>query len=356
MRIVVNDIVAVPESGGVFSILEDFYNKIINQQDKNEWIFLLSDKYFFETKNVKIMVFPEIKKNWFKRIQFELYTGKNVIKNLKPDVYLSLQNTMTLGLQNCRCITYVHQPLFYQKNITFSFLKKSERNLAIHQRLIGRFINYTLKKTKPEIVVQTNWMKEALVAQKVSIDKRVHVIPPQLDLSFSKSVPELNHSFFYPSIIRPYKNHSLIIKAIKSLSKQNDNFVVKITGNSNELSFIHGAIPKQIDFTGIINREKVFEEYKKSVLIFPSLMETYGLPLMEAKLSGTLIFAADLNYAHEVLGEYPNAYYFNPYKEEELSNLMLKFLNGDLKIKRINSLDIKHSNNDLYHFVTAVFK
>ena len=68
MRIVVNDIAATPNAGGVYSILEDFYNEVVKNDNKNKWFFLLSGKYFKETDNVKIIVREDLKKSKVKRL------------------------------------------------------------------------------------------------------------------------------------------------------------------------------------------------------------------------------------------------------------------------------------------------
>ena len=39
-------------------------------------------------------------------------------------------------------------------------------------------------------------------------------------------------------------------------------------------------------------------------LVFPSTIETFGLPLIEAASMGKPIIASDLDYAREVLGQY----------------------------------------------------
>jgi len=51
--------------------------------------------------------------------------------------------------------------------------------------------------------------------------------------------------------------------------------------------------------------------YTKSVLIFPSYIETFGLPILEAKLSRCPIVAADTAFAREILCRYKIVKFFN---------------------------------------------
>ncbi|WP_158649198.1 glycosyltransferase [Lactiplantibacillus plantarum] len=356
--IVVNDIVATPGSGGVFSILDDFYHQVVDLDKENTWYFLLSGNYFQETENVKILTFTDIKRNWFKRLEFELFSGSKVINLLKPDIYMSLQNTMTFGVNADTKIAYVHQPLAFQSKIRFSFFKENERSLAVHQKLIGRFINFTLRKTKPTIIVQTNWMKNSILKKRISTDQMVKIIRPVQNIDEKVVACELNNEFFYPSVVRTYKNHKVIFNAIEILNKKNlSNFKVKITGSKED--FIAQKIDKKVMLTGMLSRDDVYQEYTKSVLIFPSLMETYGLPLAEAKKVGTIIFAADTEYAHDVLGEYENAYYFDPSNAKELADLMEKFLKHKISLKAVKNEREKMNEvrtSDLFHEILSVGK
>lgn len=108
------------------TVLKDFYTDIVKNHVDIEWIFLLGDNYLQETKNIKVYTFSEIKQNWFKRIKFELYSGARIINRLDADIYISLQNTATLGVKSKQYV-YFHQVIPYQTTVKFSFLEK--RNL-----------------------------------------------------------------------------------------------------------------------------------------------------------------------------------------------------------------------------------
>lgn len=64
----------------------------------------------------------------------------------------------------------------------------------------------------------------------------------------------------------------------------------------------------KIEYLGRIPYERVLAMYKAcDALVFPSYIETYGLPLIEAASLGIPIIAADLPYAREVLAGYDGA-------------------------------------------------
>ena len=69
-----------------------------------------------------------------------------------------------------------------------------------------------------------------------------------------------------------------------------------------------------IQLVGKISYEKVLEYYKNSdLLIFPSYIETLGLPLIEAKKFNLNILAVDLPYSREAIGSYKNVKYFKSF-------------------------------------------
>ena len=73
-------------------------------------------------------------------------------------------------------------------------------------------------------------------------------------------------------------------------------------------------------------REQMAQRYSESILLFPSYLETVGLPLLEAKQYGAPIIASDCAYAHETVGEYENVSYFSAMRGEELAAQMERWI------------------------------
>lgn len=74
---------------------------------------------------------------------------------------------------------------------------------------------------------------------------------------------------------------------------------------------------------GKIPYERVLEYYKSSdLMIFPSKLETLGLPLMEAKHFNLNILAIDLPYSREVIGNYEKSCYIKIENEWKIKMLI----------------------------------
>ncbi len=337
MRIVVNDVAA--SKTGALSILKDFYQYVKDHDTENEWVFLLGGNYLAETDRIRVVLLEDVKKSRLKRLLFEGFSFQKVLKDLKPDVYFSMQNTLPRGYAGKQAL-YVHQPLGYQNVKRFSLFKKSEREYAIYQHLIAKLIDASVKRADL-IIVQTGWMREAVLAKThVPKDKVVKILPTIADLSqYAAGVNPSPDTFFYPSGNISYKNHSLLYMAAGLLVQRGlTDFKIYVTLTAEEL---RQHLPQDADekilshfvCMGRVEREEVLKMYQKSTLVFPSYIETFGYPPAEARQIGTLVLSSDCPFSREVLDGYENAYYFDPFDAKVLSDLMEDVITGKIALK-----------------------
>ncbi|GHV13857.1 hypothetical protein FACS189491_09380 [Spirochaetia bacterium] len=122
-------------------------------------------------------------------------------------------------------------------------------------------------------------------------------------------------TFFYPADGYSYKNHEIIIRALALLSMKNPLLInnIRVIFTLDSLPFelrnlIHeNNLTQIVHLIGKIAYTDVLSYYKSAdALLFPSKMESFGLPLIEATCFGLPVIAADLPYAREVLGNYSN--------------------------------------------------
>jgi hypothetical protein len=334
MKVMVFDVPA--EDGGALSVLKDFYHEVVNHEDKSiQWIFILSKPMFCETENVKIIRFPWIKKSWIHRLYFDQVIAPKLVKKMRPERVFSLQN-VTIPRVRVNQIIYVHQSLPFVK---YKFSFKDNKVFWIYQNIISKVIYKSIKKSQ-KVIVQTNWFKESCIEKTGVCDNKLKVVPPTVNVNIKNYfLTSENHlsTFFYPAGPSFYKNHRVIIEACERLKREGViGHKVIFTLNGNETDHIANLykIVKEkmlpIEFIGNIDREKVFEWYSKSILIFPSYIETYGLPMLESKLTKGIIFAGDTPFAHEILDGYGNAYFFDVFHGEQLSRLMKEAINKKL--------------------------
>lgn len=349
MRIVVNDIAA--NSGGAMTILRDFYRCVCETDQENEWIFLLGDKYFEETDRVKILTFPQVKSSGLEKLKFDFFKGKKIIGQLCPDVVLSLQNIITFGLKVPQ-ITYVHQSIPFQSDKRFSFFNKREYKLAIYQYIIGSIIKRSIKKAD-RTIVQTAWMKEAVCRKCKIPEEKVSVIPPNVNDVSAYACDKVFDptSFFYPTSAPIYKNNDCLFSAADILTSEGYQFTLTVTLSKEKER-------ENVSCVGRIPYAEVFEHYQGGTLVFPSYVESFGYPLVEARAMGTVILASDCSFSHELLDGYENAYFFDPFSPQQLANLMKDVLEGRILKKdvRAQNVEVRNTWTDVINEMTSTVK
>jgi glycosyltransferase involved in cell wall biosynthesis len=320
MKIMVFDVAA--ESGGALSVLNDFYDKY-KADLNNEYIFIVSKPKLEETPDLKVLRYPWVKKSWLHRLYFDNYVAPKLVKKYGVDEIFSLQNVIVPYSKLYQTV-YVHNSLpfsEYRFSITENWL------LWTYQNILSKGIYKSIKKAN-RVIVQTQWMKKACVDKLNVHSEKIVVEPPKINIEvkncFQPSKQNLS-TFFYPASGVEFKNHSVIVEACTKLRKEGINnyrIIFTLYGNENNvISELHKKVKEQelpIDFIGSISREKVFEYYSNSVLIFPSYIESSPLPLSEAKMHGTPVLASNCAFSHEILDNYDKVEFFDPFKSEEL--------------------------------------
>ena len=328
MRILVNDLAA--SRTGALAVLKSFYDYVCENDTENEWIFLISGEYLEPKDNIKVATYPGVKKSWMHKLWFDLFSGRKVINKYSPDYVLSLQNIITRGVK-CRSGVYIHQAIPFQSEKKFSFFKRDEMIFAVYQHLIGSFIKSSARRAD-DVFVQTDWMKEAVAERsRVNADKISVVRMSAVEFERSRSPRTSYNGFFYPAgFPAVYKNHDCIYKACSYLDRDGCEYKVLLTLDKGP-----EPVSNRVEFIGAQNKSQMQKNYEENALVFPSYIETVGLPLIEARSVGTVILASDCAFSKEVLAGYENAYFFDPFRPESLAELMRRVITGEIKPKEI---------------------
>ena len=102
-----------------------------------------------------------------------------------------------------------------------------------------------------------------------------------------------------------------------------------------------GAI-SQVKFIGRQTKGAMAMQYSEaSAVVFPSKLETWGLPITEGKIYGLPLLVADLPYARETVGSYDLVSFFPAESSQALADLMQSML-----VKNWQPSGNHHSNLD----------
>ncbi len=237
-------------------------------------------------------------------------------KKLKPDnILLCFGNLPPLFKPKCKVV------LFIQNRYIISDISLNNFSLRIRLRIyVERLWFNTRCKAVNEFVVQTPSMKIALVERlsrlKLDVANKavVKVLPFwwQGENSTTKFASRDTEDiktldFIYPASGEPHKNHWNLIDAFILLAEEGYYPSLVLTLDEVKYSSLLEAIwfakekyNLKISNAGFLPHRQMYDFYRKSrYLIYPSLHESFGIPLLEAKQFGLPIVAGELDYVRD---------------------------------------------------------
>lgn len=251
------------------------------------------------------------------RVRFDAFGFRRLVdeRGINPDVILSFQNT-AVSYTCPKQIVYFHQ-LFAVLDSRWSLFKSEERKFFLYSTLYPKYVKHYLRHAT-DVVVQADFIKE-LFSRKFNFNSdHIHVIRPNCNIKeLSETAPypfkEAKYNLFYPVRAFFYKRFDVLAEAMALLKRQ--DIKVHLTFRAEELPSLQKRIHElhvenNFVFHGSLPFETVQSMYLASTaLVFPSDVETQGLPLVEAATMGLPIIVNDLPYAHDAIRGYEGATY-----------------------------------------------
>jgi glycosyltransferase involved in cell wall biosynthesis len=324
--------------GGPLSVLKDCLHAIENskQFDNCEFVLLVHKKDLFDINSYRKIVFiefPKSRTSYFYRLYYEYFYFKGFAKDYEIDFWFSLHD-ISPNVGTIPQAVYCHNTSpFKEVNLKELFVQPTVFLFTLFYSYIYKI---NIKKNK-YVVVQQLWIKDEFIKRfSVQNDKIVIAKPqePKIDVdSIKDDINETIRSFVFPTFPRSFKNIEAIGEAVRILNKEGiGGFLVTVTidGSENKYSRIicdkYGKLD-HLNLIGLQPRETVYQLYKDSdCLIFPSKLESWGLPISEYKQFRKPIIVANLPYAKETIGSYEKAKFFNPCDAQELAGYMKEFI------------------------------
>lgn len=315
--------------GGPLSIYYDCLNTIIAMRLYNEYhitAFVHKKELFVKyEEKIEIIELPKSRKNYIYRLYYEYFYFSYYSKQRDIDIWISLHD-ITPKVYAKKRYTYCHNPSPFMddslkriKNIRFGFT-------YILFAYFYKFLYGINIKNATAIIVQQDWMRNEFV--KMYDVKKVVVARPVTENRVPiNNVPSKDKIIFvFASYPRFFKNFEQICEACKRVDDSTFEVWLTIDGSENNYAksiYKKYSSVKAIKWKGLQTREEVFRWYEVSnALIFPSKLETWGLPISEYKNTGKDILLIDLPYAHETLGEYEKVMFFAKDSPDSLANCM----------------------------------
>jgi glycosyltransferase involved in cell wall biosynthesis len=333
--------------GGPLSVYRDFLNAIVENDihKNNEITIFVHKKELFKDYDgcFEIIELPKSRKSYFNRCYYEYVYFHRYSKKEEIDCWISIHD-MTPNVVAKQVYTYCHNATPFFKATSFEW--KFNKTVFFFSLLYKFLYRINIKKTT--VIVQQQWMR-AEFEKMYGIEGAIVAYPginapnkEEIEVSKSEEV-----TFIYASYPRTFKNFEGILEACKQLNLENLKYIVQITLSGNENKYSQYLYDKykdveNVEWIGLQKREALFACYAKSdCLIFPSKLETWGLPITEYKEYNKPIILSDLPYAHETLGDYNSAIFFNPNSVSELASAMKAIIEGNAQFLPAKKENIK---------------
>ncbi|MDO8573890.1 MAG: glycosyltransferase family 1 protein, partial [Candidatus Daviesbacteria bacterium] len=166
-------------------------------------------------------------------------------------------------------------------------------------------------------------------ATKLDLIKKIKINPEKVTVAYEgynkdkfKKDPEVNSLkgyYLFVGTVQPRKNLERVIKAVAKIKNKN----LIIVGSRGWLSDKIYQLPKElgiedrVKFLGHVPDEELPPLYSNAeALLFPSLFEGFGLPILEAQACGCPVITSNISSMPEVAGK--GAIYVDPYSVDDI--------------------------------------
>lgn len=208
--------------------------------------------------------------------------------------------------------------------------------LRIKKGIFGALLWIVAHRTK-HVVSISNYTKDDLV-------KFAHIKPSKITVAYPAAdtvqgalqpMPEFEGKpyIMYVGRAEPYKNNRGLILAHQQLLRTNPDLQLIIVGRKDvlreaDIQWASDHNYKNVAFLGFVTDEQLGWLYANArAYVFPSFMEGFGLPGLEAMAYGAPVAASHASCIPEILGD--AAVYFDPSSQDDMVRVVGGLINND---------------------------
>lgn len=244
------------------------------------------------------------------------------------------------------------QPVLYSKksvttfhDLTLLSTYNSDKNWFVFRskQLVGKYVFKKVARTSRYLITPTEYVKKSVVEfAKVPSEKVTVTLEAAEIVSDTPEVyePMVNKNFImYVGSQSDYKNIKRLILAHQKLLQYKPDLqlvlVGKTTGRNGAAAARNKAWSqtkhhKNVVFTGFLPDEQLAWLYQHTAAyVFPSLMEGFGLPGLEAMISGAPVISSNTTCLPEVHGD--AAEYFNPNDVDDMAAAIWRVISNETR-------------------------
>jgi glycosyltransferase involved in cell wall biosynthesis len=312
------------------------YNLIRNLAEldhKNEYVIVKNRAY--QEKVVVQENFQEVYWDYDIASIQTLLLAARVINKLHADVYHSLFNFLPENLACQKKIITLHDLLWYESPSLVYKKAWAAAGVKIFARI---FMRRAVLSADRIIAISETTRQKILSLFPISAEK-VTVVHHGVDEFFrdghggATPLPERfqgKRMIFSLGHTRPYKNIPRVIRAFKAIATKFPDAMLVLAGRADDYQNLNRmlaelGLAQQSAFTGPLDDGQLTAFYKQAaMLVFPSLIEGFGAPVIEAMASRCPVITSNRPPMSEIASD--AALLVNPYDVGEIAGAMERLL------------------------------
>jgi len=308
---------------------------------ENEYSILVpaKDKDFWKPRNKNFTV---------RTVDFDNYSFaeqlgfKKYLKKLNADLVHFCMPQQPIGYKGKKVTTF--------HDLTLLNTYNSEKNwLVFHaKQQVGKYVFKKVVEDNNALITISNFTQQALIDFAPLAAEKSVVIYESSDVDQTapkKYVVPLKNYILYVGQQSDYKNIKRLGDAHQILLAKYPDLGLVLVGKKNASTltnekYFEDRKYKNIHFTDFIEDPQLSWLYTHaSAYVFPSLMEGFGLPGLEAMGYGTPVVSSNATCLPEVYG--PAAHYFNPLDTSDMAEAIDQVLSDDTIRTRLSKAGYK---------------
>ena len=158
---------------------------------------------------------------------------------------------------------------------------------------------WTIRRSRIVVTISEH-ARQTLIERHGLAPERVRAIHLAVDHDvFTPGSDARDDYLLYPARPWPHKNHARLYDAFARLRRERPGLRLVLTGEGD-----FGRLPDGVESRGRVSRDELVELYRgAAAVVFPSLYEGFGMPVVEAMACGCPVACSNTTSLPEVVGD-----------------------------------------------------
>lgn len=313
--------------------LFEIFKYLTRKHPEHQFIFIFDrpydDQFIFSSNVCPVVIGPPARHPLIWKFWYDVRIP-SLLKKYKADVFVSADGLCSLNTSVPQCLVvhdlaFIHYPghikkshyIFYKKYVP-KFLQKAKAIATVSQFSKRDIVNY-YKISPDKIDVVYSAAKDLFVPVSPDIKDRI-----KNEYTGGKEY------FLYVGAIHPRKNPMNLLKAFSIFKqRQKSNFKLVLVGRLawKYDSFIHSLkkykYRDDVVMPGYLSEEELVKITGSAyALVYPSLLEGFGVPVIEAMKCGVPVITSSRSSMEEIAQD--GALYADPKDPEDIAEKIMR--------------------------------